>query len=249
MITTATAFLRIIIGFSVIFFFAGCISSGSHKGRLNGNLHIEQKTAVQPASVKQKSEPERESSLSGTAPAALKGKEGGDKTAPKRLGEKKTVTLQRGKKAGRKSKSRLRPIKPSPSTPGKKGESKNGAGAKFSGEKTLILPDGKIYEGKFINGKRHGFGKLTYPDGLEYEGDFIDNRQEGYGTYIFPDGRRYVGQFNAGKRNGHGTLTSPDGRIYTGQWKDGMITGYGTLTYSDGTLKTGRWLDGVFLGK
>jgi len=248
-ITTAPAFLRIIIGFSVIFFFAGCISRPGHNGRLNGNLHIEQKTAVQPAEVKQKPEPERESSLSGSAPAALKGKEGRDKTAPKRVDEKKKVTLQKGKKAGRKYKSRLRPSKQLPSTPGKKGESQNVAGAKFSGEKTLILPDGKIYEGGFFNGKRHGFGRLTYPDGLEYEGDFKDNRQEGYGTYIFPDGRRYVGQFNAGKRNGHGTLTSPDGRMYTGQWKDGMITGYGTLTSPDGTIKTGRWLDGVFLGK
>ncbi len=210
---------------------------------------MEQKTVVQPASVRQKPEPERESHLSGSAPTALKGKEGRDKPARKRFDEEKTVTLQRGKKASRKYKSKLRPFKQLPSTSGKKGESQNGAGAKFSGEKTLILPDGKKYEGEFINGKRHGFGKLIYPDGLEYEGDFIDDRQEGYGTYIFPDGRRYVGQFDAGKRNGHGTLTSPDGRMYTGQWKDGMITGYGTLTYSDGTIKTGRWLDGVFLGK
>jgi hypothetical protein len=238
--TTTLVFLRIIIGFSVIFFFAGCISSGSHSGRLKGKFHIEKETAVQPASVKQKSESEPGSSLSESLPTVLKGKEGRDEPARKRFGKKKT---------DKKKISRRRTLKPFSLTSGEKGESQNETGKKFSGEKTLILPDGKIYEGKFINGKRHGFGRLIYPDGLKYEGDFIDNRQEGYGTYIFPDGRKYVGQFNAGKRNGHGTLTSPDGRVYTGQWKDGMITGYGTLTYPDGTVKTGQWLDGIFLGK
>jgi len=233
-------FLHIIIGFSVVFFFAGCISSGSDKDRLKGDLHIEKNAAVQSASVKQKHEPEPKPFLPGSASADIKGKEGRDKPAYRELDKKKT---------SRKYKSRLRANKPSSSAPGEKDKSQNKVGVKFSGEKTLVLPDGKIYKGKFINGKRHGFGKLIYPDGLEYEGDFIDNRQEGYGTYVFPDGRRYVGQFYAGKRNGQGTLTSPDGRIYTGQWKDGMITGYGTLTYPDGTAKTGRWLDGVFLGK
>ncbi|MDY6789746.1 MAG: hypothetical protein SWH54_00590 [Thermodesulfobacteriota bacterium] len=238
--TTALVFLRIIIGFSVILFFAGCISSGSHKGRLNRDLHLEKETAVQPTFVKQKPELEPESSLNGSLPTAVKNREGRDSATRKKFSKKST---------GRKKKSRQRALKPLSSTHQEKGGSQNEAGETFSEEKTVILPDGKIYEGKIINGKRYGFGRLIYPDGLEYEGDFIDDRQEGYGTYIFPDGRRYVGQFNAGKRNGHGTLTSPDGRVYTGQWKDGMITGYGTLTYADGTVKTGRWLDGIFLGK
>jgi hypothetical protein len=36
-------------------------------------------------------------------------------------------------------------------------------------------PDGAVYEGQFLDEKRHGRGRMTYPNGLTWEGEFRDN--------------------------------------------------------------------------
>jgi len=38
----------------------------------------------------------------------------------------------------------------------------------------MTYPDGAIYEGNFIVGKRHGYGKETYTDGTILEGFFVN---------------------------------------------------------------------------
>ena len=35
--------------------------------------------------------------------------------------------------------------------------------------------DGSIYDGEFLNGMRHGKGKVIYPDGTSYEGRFEED--------------------------------------------------------------------------
>ena len=56
------------------------------------------------------------------------------------------------------------------------------------GEGSLYYPDGKKYEGEFLNGKRHGEGTFTYPDGTAFVGKFIEGQQQGLGTCINVDG-------------------------------------------------------------
>ena len=56
------------------------------------------------------------------------------------------------------------------------------------GKGTLFYPDGKKYEGDFINGKRHGKGIFTYLDGSAYIGNFISGKEQGVGDCIKPDG-------------------------------------------------------------
>lgn len=53
------------------------------------------------------------------------------------------------------------------------GEFKNG---KKDGQGTYTYPDGVIYSGQWKFGKRHGSGKLTYLDGKITEGKFLDGR-------------------------------------------------------------------------
>jgi hypothetical protein len=38
-----------------------------------------------------------------------------------------------------------------------------------------------------------------WPDGRRYEGDYIDDKKEGFGIYLWPDGKRYEGGWKDGK--------------------------------------------------
>lgn len=39
----------------------------------------------------------------------------------------------------------------------------------------------------------HGTGIYNWPDGRRYEGDYINDKKHGFGTYTYPDGRCYKG--------------------------------------------------------
>ncbi len=39
----------------------------------------------------------------------------------------------------------------------------------------------------------HGKGNYIWPNGKKYEGNWINNKMEGKGTFNWPDGRKFVG--------------------------------------------------------
>jgi len=45
----------------------------------------------------------------------------------------------------------------------------------------------------------HGTGLFTWPDGRQYDGEYLDDKKAGYGVFIWPDGRRYEGRWKEGK--------------------------------------------------
>ena len=45
----------------------------------------------------------------------------------------------------------------------------------------------------------HGKGLFTWPDGREYNGQYIDGTKEGYGEFKWPDGKIYKGSWKDGK--------------------------------------------------
>ena len=72
---------------------------------------------------------------------------------------------------------------------------------------------GAVYEGDWVDGKRHGRGVLTLPCG----------------------GGRYEGEFRDGRRHGQGTMVSDGSISYTGRWEDDQVCGMGRLTLGWGT--------------
>ena len=44
-----------------------------------------------------------------------------------------------------------------------------------------------------------GSGVFTWPDGRRYEGEYIDDKKEGRGIFYWNDGRKYDGQWLNGK--------------------------------------------------
>jgi len=44
-----------------------------------------------------------------------------------------------------------------------------------------------------------GYGVFTWPDGKKYEGCYINDKKEGFGKFYWPDGKIYEGQWKDGK--------------------------------------------------
>lgn len=52
-----------------------------------------------------------------------------------------------------------------------------------------------MYEGDFLDGKYHGFGKMTYVSEDVYEGEFQFGKKHGQGVYTWSDGDYYDGNW------------------------------------------------------
>ena len=127
-------------------------------------------------------------------------------------------------------------------------------------------PDGSIYEGGVLNGRRHGEGTLTaftQEGAVEsvYTGCWAEGKREQQGrlTLFLPlattttvDDRLkhvYSGGFKDDARHGFGTMTytSPDRRcVYRGGWAGGQKSGMGVMTWhgsNEGTVEevVGQW--------
>lgn len=110
----------------------------------------------------------------------------------------------------------------------------NGSGSETS--------EGYTYAGQFLNGKKHGNGKVEWKDGTWYEGGFANGKIEGLGKYHWLDSE-YDGQWKAGKMHGQGKYIWNDGRKYEGSLVAGQREGYGV--YIEGNKKySGYWRAG-----
>jgi hypothetical protein len=81
---------------------------------------------------------------------------------------------------------------------------------------------GAVYEGRWINGMRSGFGTQTFEDGDVYRGDWKEDCMHGSGTYTHTNcGNTYVGAFARNKRHGYGELTYKNGDHFSGEFNNG----------------------------
>mmetsp|Transcript_92019 Transcript_92019/g.163815 ORF Transcript_92019/g.163815 Transcript_92019/m.163815 type:complete len:309 (+) Transcript_92019:2-928(+) len=60
-------------------------------------------------------------------------------------------------------------------------------------------PDGRVYEGSFSGGRKHGLGKLAWPDGRFYDGQWHDGRQHGFALACTVDGARRKSRWEEGR--------------------------------------------------
>jgi hypothetical protein len=111
--------------------------------------------------------------------------------------------------------------------------------------KIVSRQTGNIFEGSFLDNKKHGLGVISYADGRIFDGTFQLDRRMGKGRMIYVDGSTYWGNWsNDSLRHGRGKLTLPDGSIYDGEFDNGSIEGHGRMTLPDGRWYLGEWTDG-----
>ncbi|DAZ99333.1 TPA: hypothetical protein N0F65_005184 [Lagenidium giganteum] len=124
----------------------------------------------------------------------------------------------------------------------------------------LKFSNGDIYDGEWVNGKRHGQGVLKFANGSSYAGQFEDNFYHGFGlltlvrtqhplTKSWRPGEKYEGHFARGTKHGKGTQKSASGESYDGEFVDGYYHGRGTCAYPDGRVYEGEWVHGRWNGR
>ena len=95
---------------------------------------------------------------------------------------------------------------------------------------------------------RTGYHEETYANGERYIGDFVDGKRHGNGRMEYQNGDVYVGGYNMGKRHGEGTMTYADGRVYSGEWENSIKSGRGTFRQVNGEEYIGSFAGGTFEG-
>lgn len=123
----------------------------------------------------------------------------------------------------------------------------------FSGRGRALYPNGDIYEGEFLSGKRTGRGTYTYQKGDSYSGQWLNNFKDGFGEMKYKNKSVFRGNFQNSRRHGEGKLKYPNGDFYSGQWKYGIRHGKGIYSYQEnqqrlegvwckGNIVQGRWV-------
>ena len=108
--------------------------------------------------------------------------------------------------------------------------------------------DGRLYEGYFKDGLKHGRGRYIFADKTMYEGQWENGKKHGYGVFKWPNGGEYEGYFRNDKRNGYGIYFYPNGDEYYGEWQDDFMHGNGELRYANGITRRGTWQYDRYLG-
>lgn len=117
---------------------------------------------------------------------------------------------------------------------------------------TIEYPNGDLYKGETLDGKRVGKGKLTCADGKVYEGVWVDDDLR-HGKLTYKNTGHYEGFFRNLQLDGYGTRYYPD-KTVTGLWKEnnrhGIVTETDKRGHSTTSLyKNGVKLEGVRVGK
>ena len=116
---------------------------------------------------------------------------------------------------------------------------------KFYGYGKLIYTNSReVYQGQFLNGKKHGIGRYFYKNGDIYEGYWEDDMRSGYGFIKYFNGDWYEGMFVKDIRHGIGIYFEQKGfEYYLGEWKEdnkeGLASIYNQNWYYEGTVKNG----------
>ncbi|KAG2489821.1 hypothetical protein HYH03_011770 [Edaphochlamys debaryana] len=98
------------------------------------------------------------------------------------------------------------------------------------------------YEGQWVNGLKHGLGKLSMRDGACYEGEFVEGEIIGQGTRRFANGDVYIGTFELGEMHGFGVMRKANGDCYQGPFEHNAYQGVGVYTYASGDVFEGDFL-------
>ncbi|EFC47413.1 predicted protein, partial [Naegleria gruberi] len=110
------------------------------------------------------------------------------------------------------------------------------------GRGELKYPNGAVYEGDIIRGKRHGFGELYHvQENKKYFGGFSEDLKDGFGVEVMGNGERYYGGWKNGLYHHMGTYQYIDGSYFQGEFKRGTRKGKGKLYLATGDVIEGTW--------
>ena len=113
---------------------------------------------------------------------------------------------------------------------------------KREGLGVLVYQNGRVYEGEWIENKRHGRGYELFSTGNSYHGTYEGGKANGKGVYQWKNGEVYDGEWMMGIKHGYGVWKGTNGESYIGQWQAGKAQGYGVHVFANGDKYEGEWL-------
>lgn len=107
----------------------------------------------------------------------------------------------------------------------------------MEGKGFFAWPDGRIYEGEWIGGKKNGLGKYFWTNGQVYDGEFKNDNCNGKANLYYPDGKVFVGLWRDGMKNGKGEYYFPNGAKYKVTYVNGKKTSQGVVENTSANIE------------
>lgn len=85
--------------------------------------------------------------------------------------------------------------------------------------------NGASYNGEWIDDKACNYGVITYVNKDVYEGNFLNGKKHGQGTYHYKTGGKYKGEWIEDKKSGYGIMEFANKDKYEGYWLKGQRSG------------------------
>ena len=120
---------------------------------------------------------------------------------------------------------------------------------KRHGQGVQIHDDGSKYEGEFKDDRPHGAGVETTSNGIRFQSQFINGIPHGFVVVNFPEGYACEGQMDHGKEVGKWLCIEPNGAKYEGETKKLKYNGWGVLTVPDQFRYESYFRDGLRHGR
>lgn len=93
-----------------------------------------------------------------------------------------------------------------------------------NGEGIYRFESGNIYEGPFVNGKQHGYGKHSDQNGTVTAGFWVNGVRDGAFASIDNDDRSFFCIYSNGKKHGYSHISDKNGNIISEQeWDHGKL--------------------------
>jgi hypothetical protein len=65
---------------------------------------------------------------------------------------------------------------------------------------------------------------MTYPNGDVYNGNWVDGRKQGKGELVCKTGDSYIGEWFEDVPQGLGEMYFNNGLVYNGNWENGLVS-------------------------
>jgi len=118
---------------------------------------------------------------------------------------------------------------------------------KYFGNCKIYTEYGSLkYQGGYMFGNYHGYGKLIINKNEIYEGEFVDGIYDGKGTYFWKNQHiKFTGNWKENVRHGKGKLYEKNKLIFSGIWKNNIRNGIGQKYKNNSLIFDGVWKNDV----
>ena len=122
---------------------------------------------------------------------------------------------------------------------------RHGLDGEMTGKGIKIWEDGRVYEGEWKDGEMCGKGHWINKRTNEiYEGSFLDNKRHGFGT-LQKGNESYKGYFQCHKYHGKGTLLRTNQFIISGVFENGFVCGNSAIDWMKTATMDCLWDKGL----